>query len=1031
MVEKSSALPKARLFLLGTPHAEIGEQVVTFSHRKPLGLLAYLAVTRRIQSRETLATLLWPEHDTSRAYAYLRNAIWQLGQTPLGPWLITEQETVLVDEALVVDVPQLEAHLAATRAHAHAPESLCPECVSHLVEAVSLFQGDFMAGFTLSDSPDFEEWQFLQAEHLRQGAAYAMETLTRYHSARGDPDAALSMGRHWSALDPLNETAHRALMTLYAQTGQRGTALHQYETLLRNLRAARLEPSSGTVTLYRQIRGGEIKEEITRVVPETPTAPATPRHRQNLPAQTTAFVGRENELAELYDLLLLPECRLVTLTGPGGIGKTRLAIQAAYEQIGAFPDGVIFVALAPVTRAESMVLAIAEALGATFYPQSSISPIKQLLTYVGQKRTLLVLDNLEHLLEWVELLVQILEGTPNTKLLVTSRERLNVRGEWILELRGLPYPSEITPGNGSPDTADAASFDAPLLFIEAAQRIGADFEPDADELAAIARICRLVEGMPLGIELAAAWTKMLSCAEIAEEVETSLDFLTMTLRDLPERHQSLRAVFARSWGLLSEVERRSFRALAVFRGGFTREAAQIVAGADLSVLSSLMDKSLLRRTVEGRYEILEVLRQYAEEQLLAIQGETEAVRRQHALYYLRLLQRLEGALKGGLCRSAAMDQRTALDTLQRELDNIRSGWYWAAEAGEFEAIESATMSLALFCEMRGRFREGVAMFRGAENALRAQAGDMRTELLGLLLAMQGQFLCRYGHIREGCAILERAHDLLAAGPERASRALVQILSAYIGVALSPEEKQKRLESSLRTYQKLDDAWGIALSREVLGELMTQTRNYAPAESLLKESLALRRSMGDVWGTAMTLHALGGNEASQEKMPEALRYLKESIALREQIGDIRGVAICQTLMAALIAHSGDLATAQELHQRSVQGYQEVGDIGATATALAHLGYIARERGDPARARSVFESALERYRIVDQDGNTAEMLRQLGQLALEEGDLTQARRHLEEGLGIVRRLGQEQRIAGLQADLARTHEAKTAGDNVGGR
>lgn len=495
-----------------------------------------------------------------------------------------------------------------------------------------------------------------------------------------------------------------------------------------------------------------------------------------------------------------------------------------------------------------------------------------------------------------------------------------------------------------------AAFDAIVLFIETAQRISASFEPDDAELAAIAHISKLVEGMPLGIELAAAWTRMLSCAEIAEEMEASLDFLTMTLRDLPEHHQSLRAVFARSWGLLSEAERRSFRALAVFRGGFTREAAQMVAGADLQMLASLMDKSLLRRTAEGRYEILEVLRQYAEEQLHAIPGEAEGIRSRHARYYLRLLRRVEEPLKGCRQHGPAISQRSALDSIQRDFSNIRLGWRWATETCELEAISLAAMGLALFCEMRSRFREGEAMFGQAMDAVQTLHDEAQSGLLGLLLAIQGHLLSRYGHIRDGCKMMERAYATLASAEESPALALVEVLSAYIGPELSPEERRGRLENSLRIYRALEDTWGVALAQEALGEHYNQVQDYISAEAMLRQSLALRRSTGDVWGTAMTLHALGHAEAALGRSSEAMRDFDESIALREQLGDIRGIAICQTLKAHWLTQRGELAAAQELHQQTVQTYQAIGDVSAMTSAQAAVQMLAHELGDLDRAQT---------------------------------------------------------------------------------
>ncbi|MCU0522220.1 MAG: tetratricopeptide repeat protein [Anaerolineae bacterium] len=996
--------------------------MVTIAHRKPLALLAYLGVTQRVQSREVLATLLWPEHEAPRAYAYLRNALWQLGHTPLGSWVIAEQDTISLDDTVWVDASEMDRHLAAARAHTHSPDALCADCIAHLTEVISLYQGDFLAGFSLPDSPDFEEWQFFQAEHLRQEAAGALERLTRHHGAHGSIDMALSAARRWSSLDPLNEPAQRALMTLYAQAGQRATAIHQYDALLRNLKSARLEPAPETVATYRKVRSGEIEDVTTPVASDVVIAVAEPQPRHNLPVQATTFIGRDAELAELYDLLVLPECRLITLTGPGGIGKTRLALKAAQEQVQAFPDGVAFVPLAAAADLSALISAIVEALGTFLYPQNAVVPQEQLLIYLSGRRMLLLLDNLEHLLEHSGLLADILARAPGVKLLATSRERLNLRGEWVLDLRGLPYEAE---GDQHSKASDAAT-----LFVETAQRINASFAPDAVESAAITRICMLVSGMPLGIELAAAWTKMLSCTEIAGEIETSLDFLTLTLRDLPERHQSLRAVFARSWGLLSEDERRHFRALAVFRAGFTREAAQAVADSSLPALLALMDKSLLRRGVEqdptsvrtssGRYDILEVLRQYAEEQLHAIPGELETVRDRHAVYYLDLVHRTEALLKGPLLPPNPTEQRIALDTLQWDIDNIRRAWDWAADTGMFEDIARAALGLAIFCEMRSRFREGEALFRRAADALQASAPDQPPPLLGLLRGIQGQFMTRYGYIVEGCALMEQARVLLTPAADAAWLALMNVITSYIDVGLGVEARKRRMEESLRAYHASGDGWGIALTQEVLGELLVAVGEADAAEKVLVDSLAYRRRVGDDWGAAMTLHTMATASAIQGRGAEVMARLSESKRLREGIGDVRGVVIVQELQARWMASQGDPTQALELYARSLRGYQDIGDLSGVAHVLSLMGILRRALGDLPGALTTMLSALEQYRVLGQDRARAEALQQLGQIAMQLDAHPQARGYLSESLAILEALGDDQAAAAVREDLSRLEE-----------
>ena len=382
---------------------------------------------------------------------------------------------------------------------------------------------------------------------------------------------------------------------------------------------------------------------------------------KNLPAPRTSFVGRASELDEIDRLLEDPDCRLLTLVGPGGAGKTRLALEAAARRIERYPHGVHFVPLVSVASPEFLAPAVAESIQfAVDGAHSGFSAQEQLLDYLGERSTLLVLDNFEHLVDGADLLGEIIERAPKVELLTTSRERLNVQSEWVLDVHGLGLAENGNGGSG-----------ALRLFVERATQVEPGFSLDDDERTEARRICRLVEGLPLGIELAASWVSVLSCAEIADEIERNIDFLATSMRDVPERHRSLRAAFDQSWRLLSGEQQDVLARLSVLRGDFGREAAAAVAGADLRLLSDLVSKSLVRRSDFGRYELHELLRQYAAEKLAAGSPDAlAATRERHARHYLGVLDERRGALVGkGVVQ--------ARDELRRELDNLRVAAEWA------------------------------------------------------------------------------------------------------------------------------------------------------------------------------------------------------------------------------------------------------------------------------------------------------------------------------------------------------------------
>ncbi len=982
-----------RLSLFGTPRLECDGAPVKLTRRKVTALLAYLAVTGQPHSREAVATLLWPDFDAPNAYAYLRNALWMLKQMPLADKIEAEQETLAFrqDETTWVDVTRFEAALAARRAHPHPERETCAACIPLLEEAVALYQGDFMAGFTLEDSAAFDEWQFFQAESLRRAYTGALEKLTLWYSPR-EPETALDYARRWQNCDPLHEGALRHLMTLYAQVDQRAAALHLYDTLIRDLRAQGLAPAEETVALYQRIRASDgarasHPREIVSVDQRSGVF-----FRYNLPTPSTAFVGRRAELAEVQRLLDDPETRLITLVGPGGIGKTRLSLRAAEAALAAFPDGVFFVPLAAVETPEMIVSTIADVLRLVLYQQSAAAPFAQLTHYLHDKRMLLVLDNLEQALSGAVLLADLVQQTRSLKLLVTSRERLNVQGEWVLELRGLRCPETA-------DLPDVTDYGAVRLFIERAQRINHAFAPAAGDMAAIVRICRLVEGMPLGLELAAAWTKLLSCREIADEIAISLDFLSLALRDLPERHQSLRAVFTRSWGLLSKEEQAVYCALSVFRGGFTRAAAAAVSGASLPLLASLIDKSMLYRTAPDRYDILHVLRQYAGEQLAANPECNQAIHDRHSEYYLDWLRRLEPALKGP-GKDVAFGQPAALEAIYTERENVHAAWSWAVARGKFEWLHAATLSLGLFCDIRSRFRESLELFGAVVAALDRPGVEARPALLGLLLGIQGESLLRLSQ-PGALETLQRATQVLDAAPPGPELALVNVLSSYAATWYSPEEVERRLNDSLAFYRAANDPWGVALTLGVIGESLHVfiRQNPEAARDYIQQSLDIRRQIGDLWGMAITLFTLAMLAEWGEAFVEARRYYQESLELRQMLKDTNGAAHCLLGVGRVAYRLGDWDTARHTMYQSLELLREIGAPHGTPDVLEALAQIAHDEGKLAEARDLLRESCGVRRGIQETGRPlAFTLLRLGNICRELGDTEAAREHLAESLAI---------------------------------
>jgi predicted ATPase/DNA-binding NarL/FixJ family response regulator len=634
----------------------------------------------------------------------------------------------------------------------------------------------------------------------------------------------------------------------------------------------------------------------------------------NLPPQPTPFIGREQELADIGSLLANPDCRLLTLVGPGGIGKTRLALEAVRMIAGdvgtwlamsepPFPDGICFVPLQPLTSPDFIVPTIASVLNFTFY--GARDPKQQLLDYLREQRLLLLLDNFEHLMDGVNLLPEILDDAPRIRLLVTSRERLNLREEWVYDVRGLSFPE-----NGRLSTLE--DYTAVQLFLQNARRAG--YAPQDTDAAAIVRICQMVEGIPLAIELAAAWVRIMPCAEIAREVERSLDILTTTTRNVPEKHRSMRAAFERSWDLLTGEEQAEFRKLSVFRGGFTREAAEQIAGATLRTLSALVDKSLLRVDRNGRYDLHELLRQYSAERLAGSSEEAEQIHDRHCSYYARFMERQWSRLTGSEIKSSLHD-------INIELDNVRAGWEWAVHYHKAAEVEAALYSLGDFYWLSSRYPEGQQIFAGAATAFSGNAA-----VYGKLLARQGTFCQAMVLISKARALLEESVALLRQVGVRDDLAFALywlVACLYFDPNFSSTTATQYLEESLEIYTELDNHWGM-------GEVLN-------------------------WW-CIILYTQGVEQGRDDYLQKAWQCGQESLVAFQQHGSAYGIAGAQVQLGYIAYLQGAYHQAFVFCQKSLEFFQELGIRFRIMFSLFTIGYAACALGAYGEARRLALQSL---------------------------------------------------------------------------
>jgi DNA-binding SARP family transcriptional activator/predicted ATPase len=603
-----------------------GTSLGAFESQKTRAILCYLVVTAQKHSREALAGLLWPEMPEANARMNLRKAVIVLRRSVGEHIYVTRRSLAFnFDAPHWLDVSEFETAMAMSR-------ELTPATVEAMKKALDLYQDDFLAQFNVRDAPPFEEWVLSQRARLREMALDGLYRLAAYYYHRGEYDLSLDYTRRLLALEPWREEAHRQQMLLLVKMGQRSQALMQYESCCQILaKELGITPSAETMDLAAAIRAGNFgmggggmmgrgePAPVYQLLSQSSPPPFTslpPVH--NLPAQYTPFVGREAEIGDIVQWLQDPTCRLLTLGGPGGIGKTRLALAAAQRFVDNKTEdasgkaGVFFVPLNEVSSVKALASAIANALNFPFH--ASLDLKKQLVNFLRPKNLLLLLDNFEHLLDGAELISEILTAAPFVKVLITSHQALHLQEEWFHLVQGMAFPKDATAWS---EGKALENYCAVQLFVQSAYRARPGFSL-IEEAEHVVRICQLVEGMPLGIELAAAWVRALPCQVIAQELEQSLDLLTTTWQNLPPRHRSMRTVFDHSWQRLSAAERDVLQRLSVFQDGFQAETAATVAGASLPELACLIEKSLLQLTPTGSYRMPELLRQFCAGRLEAV-----------------------------------------------------------------------------------------------------------------------------------------------------------------------------------------------------------------------------------------------------------------------------------------------------------------------------------------------------------------------------------------------------------------------------
>ena len=722
----------------------------------------------------------------------------------------------------------------------------------------------------------------------------------------------------------------------------------------------------------------------------------TSKLTQEILVERVPFIGRQEEIRLI--MKLLQENNLITLVGPGGIGKTRLAIKTAQQYASHFQQDVLYAPLTNVSVDDSLGNAIIELLHLPIY--GAEDPYWQLINYLQEKKLLLILDNFENLMPKSEVLTDILKRAPQVKLLITSQERLNLYEEVVFEVKGLSFPK-------SDVFDDPTEFESMQLFLQCARRIRTSYSVTSDNQKHVACICRLVNGLPLAIELAAAWVRVLSCEEIAQEIERNLNILTAHWQNIPNRHNSIRATFSYSWELLSTEERDVVKRLSVFRGGFSLQAAREVTGASLTTLFSLVDKSFLQRITADWYNMLTLLRQFAYEKLEQSLINCNETREAHCCYFMDLLRVHLWNNQGELQK---------LSVLHNNIGNIRSAWWWAVEQRRYELIDYSLDNLFLFCEARSIFHEGKNMFLTADQLLNTTEDNSRYHQ-----QIRQKLLSRYGAFCQYLGQYEMAHHHLKSGLRQAKELgdHNEIIFCFLYLAHTLvkqgkyQEAQEQCAAGLSACEKSGEISRLVMLLNEMGHINTMLGKFDEARLCLTQALAkaeqtkLRRQEG------MSLTKLGNLYWRQNHIHEANEHYAQALPVFEKIGDKRSIGILLNNLGLIQWNLGNYSEAQSYLEKSQQILREIGDRQAESLPLINLGNLAADQQTHSEAQRYYEEALHIKQAINDKHGQALALVGLGNVAWSIGEYSTD--YFQKALVIFRDIGDRQGEAGALVNL----------------
>lgn len=898
---------------LSSPEIVVGdEKVVNFVSRKALALVVYLAVNPGSCSREELADLLWSDYSQERATGNLRVVLSDV-RKKIGDYLYIDRHSVSIQTRgdIWVDVHQLLGAIEN----------------NNLELAISLYRGDFLESFYLRGASRFENWQVVEREKIRlelvDGLSEAVQSLLK----AGNSKEAIKYLVHLTALEPLLESAHRRLMQAYYENGEISLALKQFEICKQTLREElSVIPAEDTLKLYAHIAGHRSPVTLADTIPH------------NLPIFTTPFVGQTEKSHELVQLLSMPEVRHLSLIGPGGYGKSRLAIQLAKKCFDQFPDGVFWVPLQSLEESSELPVAIADAIG--FIPQTEKDIKSALLEYLSSRQTLLVLDNFEHLLAGAKLIFEILTASQYIKIITTSRQKLNLKGETLYIVRGMDYPvgDELASGKLS-----AKKFDAVQLFVKSAVRSNPSFKPDVETLVMIGRICRMVDGMPLAIELAAGWVPVLLLDEIEAEISKGFGFLEGKLQDVEERHHSLRAVAGQSWSMLAQSEKVVFKKLSIFKGPFTKKAAEKIAGANINDLLSLSNKSFLQKDSEGLLRIHEWLRQFGEGELRKSRVEFSESLESFSNYYLTYLSESNWEAWSGDCQRLRLEWR-----------NISEALFLTTRTRNFQLLGKALVPYSFAASVMGDLYESnILLSKIVAEFERREISDIEHPTYALCLAFHAYFLDSQNRSEQAIKTYEKVKKIIQGHGPVWEYAWCRVMENVTGHSSDWEKLCESAKTALEIFEELQDEFAVTF-------VYNQIANYSFGDTKRKycqKALANATKYNGIRDLAWALMELGLFETDQGNFKKAEKLLAEAYSHYISIHFSHGIVRVSRFMGVLALKQKKYTQAKAYYERAFRLCDRVGFKGYATLIKYFLGAVAFEMQEYDLARQLFLDAYQ--------------------------------------------------------------------------